>query len=104
MPQRFLRNSTVKVGEALQIAIMELANQRKGLVTAEFILLALVEQKDSVVVRVLDELGKDTGAIRREIAERAAAIAHTLPDLSPGTAVSMQISQDVQNLFVAANA
>ncbi len=104
MPQRFLRNSTVKVGEALQIAIMELANQRKGLVTAEFIMLALVEQKDSIVVRVLDELGKDTASIRREIAERAAAFAQTLPDLAPTATMSMQISQDVQNLFVAANA
>jgi ATP-dependent Clp protease ATP-binding subunit ClpC len=104
VPQRFLRNSTVKVGEALQMAIMELANLRKGLVTAEFILSALVEQKDSVVIKLLDELGKDTGVIRREIGERAANLAQTLPDLPPKATMSMQLSQDVQNLFVAANA
>ncbi len=104
MPQRFLRNSTVKVGEALQMAIMELANQRKSLVTAEFIMMALVEQKDSLVVRLLDELGKDTGAIRRDITDKAATLVQSLPDLPPTSTMSMQISQDVQNLFVAANA
>lgn len=99
MPQRLLRTSTTKVAEALQMAIMELANLRKGLVTAEFILMALAEQKDSIVVKIFDELRLDAGALRREIVERTLAHAQTLPDLVPSGAVSLQISQDVQNLF-----
>lgn len=104
MPQRLLRNSTVKVSEALQLAIMELANIRKGLVTAEFILMALVEQKDSIVLKIFDELRVDTGALRRDISDRVLTSGQTLPELRPGTNVSIQISQDVQNLFTAADA
>ena len=103
MPQRFLRNSTTKVGEALQLAIMETANLRKGLVTAEFILMALVEQKDSVVIRIFNDLGLDAAAIRQEIVDRALAAVQGQPDLPPGQQVAMQISQDVQNLFDAAD-
>ena len=104
MPQRLLRNSTVKVSEALQMAIMELANMRKGVVTAESILLALLEQKDSIVLKIFDELRADTGKLRREIADRVVAHAQELPDLNPQMAGSMQVSEDVQNLFTASDA
>ena len=104
MPQRFLRNSTTKVGEALQAAIMELANQRKGLLTAEFILMALVEQKDAVALKIFDELRLDTAALRRDIIDKALGVAQGLPDLTPSLTVSIQMSQDVQNLFAAAEA
>jgi ATP-dependent Clp protease ATP-binding subunit ClpC len=103
MPQRLLHNSTDKVGEALQMAVMELANQRKGLLTAEFILAALVDQKDSIVLKVFDELRLDGATLRREIVERTLSLAAKLPDLGAGRPVSIQISQDVQNLFQAAD-
>jgi ATP-dependent Clp protease ATP-binding subunit ClpC len=103
MPQRLLRNATAKVAEALQMAVMELANLRKGLVTAEFLLMALVEQKDSIVRKVFDELGLDTPALRREVADRVLAVAGTLPDLAPGRQANLQLTQDVQNLFAVAD-
>ena len=56
MPQRLLRNSTVKVAEALQRAISEVASLRKGVLSSEFILIALIEQKDSIVLKIWDEL------------------------------------------------
>jgi ATP-dependent Clp protease ATP-binding subunit ClpC len=103
MPQRFIRNSTIKVGEAVQAAIVELANLRKSLLTAEFVLMALVDQKDSLVVRILEEQNLDSGFIRREIADKAITLAQTLPDLLHHQAASIQISEDVNNLFVAAD-
>lgn len=102
MPQRFLRNSTVKVSQALQTAIMELVNLRKGLLTAEFLLMALVEQEDSIVLKIFDELRLDTGATRRDITDRVLATGAALPELLAGQTASMQISQDVNNLFAAA--
>src|SRR5262249_26831383 len=78
------------------------ANLRKALVTAEFILMALVEQKDSIVLKVFDELRLDTGKLRREIVDRALTLAQSLPDLAPAQQVSLQVSQDVTNLFQAA--
>lgn len=99
MPQRYIRNSTIKVGEAIQAALVELANLRKGLLTAEFVLMALIDQKDSMIVRILDEQGLDSGFIRREIADRALTLAQSLPDLSQSHSASIQISEDVNNLF-----
>ena len=45
MVQRLIKNSTVKVTEALQAALMEYANQRKSVVGPEGILVALIDQK-----------------------------------------------------------
>ena len=45
MPQRFLRNSTVKVAELLQQTISELAALRRGVVTPEIILMTLMNSK-----------------------------------------------------------
>ena len=51
MPQRLLRNSTVKVAELLQKAITEVASMRKSVLTSEFIFMALLEQKDSIILK-----------------------------------------------------
>jgi ATP-dependent Clp protease ATP-binding subunit ClpC len=99
MPQRFLRNATSKAADVLQMAIMELANVRKGLVVPEFILMALVEQKDSIVLRIFDELKLDTGTLRREIIERAVGMVQSLPDLPTQHTVNIKVSQEVTNLL-----
>jgi ATP-dependent Clp protease ATP-binding subunit ClpC len=103
MAQMLLRNATSKVAEALQGAIMELVNLQKSVVTAEVLILALVEQKDSVVIRIFEELKRDSGALRRELSDRILAHAQTLPDIPQGKTGSMRISQELQNLFEAAD-
>jgi ATP-dependent Clp protease ATP-binding subunit ClpC len=103
MPQRLLRNSTSKVSEALQSAIMEAANLRKGVVAAEFILLSLVEQEDSIVLKVLDELGRDTGEIRNQLTDWVMDVANSLPAIDPRTPGGMKITGDVQALFQRAD-
>lgn len=105
MPQRFLRNSTTKVGELLQAAVMETANLQKSVVTTESILLALLEQRESIALKIFEELQRDVGDTRRQIVERAIAHIQGLRDVdrAPRTPQSMQISADVQNLFSAAD-
>ncbi len=103
MPQRYIRNSTVKVGEAVQAALVELANLRKSLLTAEFILMALLDQQDSLVLKILDEQKLDSGFIRREIADYALTLAQSLPELPPHQSAGIQISEEVNNLFKAAD-
>ena len=103
MAQMLLRTATSKVAEALQGAIMELVNLQKSVVTAEVLILALVEQKDSVVIRIFEELKRDSGALRRELSDRILAHAQTLPDIPQGKTGSMRISQELQNLFEAAD-
>ncbi len=103
MPQNYLRNSTLKVTEAFQSAIMEVANLRKSVITAEFVLMALIEQKDSLVLKIFNELRLDTGAIRRDILERINQHAQTLPSMESQQVANLRISEDVLNLFQASD-
>jgi ATP-dependent Clp protease ATP-binding subunit ClpC len=103
MPNVMLRNSTVKVNEVFQRAIMEVANLRKGVVAAEFILMALIEQEDSIALKIFDELGKNTSEIRKKVLNMVIGIADGLPGADPQRPGSMKITKDVQNLFNAAD-
>jgi len=103
MPQRFLKNSTMKVAEVLQKTITELANLRKGLVTSEFLLLTLFEQKDSIAIRLIAEVGADVEATRRSITEAVLDHINTIPPLQLRDASgSLRLSKDVANLFEVA--
>ena len=103
MSQVLLRNSTQKVAELLQMAVMEVANLQKSVVTAEFMLMALLEQRDSIVLKIFDELKLDAGEIRRTISDLVLGHAQSLPDIIQGRAPNLRISQEVQNLFEAAD-
>ncbi len=82
---------------------MELANLRKGVVTAEVLLMALIEQKDSIVLKVLDELREDTGALRATLIDRIMIAIQELPDFSFSRVTSLTISEDVRNMFEEAD-
>ncbi len=103
MAQRFLKNSTVKVAEALQTAIMELANLRKAVVNSEVLLLSLMEQKDSIVIKIFDELKLDTGKVRAEIFEQVTNSIQQLPDFGSERVANLKISEDLQALFEEAD-
>ncbi len=103
MVQRLLKNSTTKVAETIQIAIMELANMSKSVLPAEMLLVALLEQKDSIAVKILEELKADTGTVRRTIADQVIANAQDLPSFVQGQQVNIKISEDVRSLFLAAD-
>ncbi|MBP6217367.1 MAG: ATP-dependent Clp protease ATP-binding subunit [Oligoflexales bacterium] len=103
MPQKFLRNSTVKVADLLQKAITELASLRRGMVTVEFLLMALLDQKDSIFFKVAIELGLDPSVLRRHITDKVLEHGQTLPVFQPGEVqASMKISRELQLLFEAA--
>ena len=103
MLQPYLRNSTVKVAELLHTVVMEMANMHRGLVTAEAILYGLVEQKDSIVLKIFDELRLDTDALRVAIINTVRDTFHTLPRLETDHTGSMKLALDVENLFKAAD-
>ena len=105
MPQRLLRNSTNKVSELLQTAITELAGMRRGVLTVEFILMTLIEQNDSVVLKIFDEMKLETDQSRREIVDKILEHTSHLPqmDLNQGSAGAMKVSKEVQILFERAD-
>jgi ATP-dependent Clp protease ATP-binding subunit ClpC len=84
MVQRLLKISTVKVTEALQAALMEYANQRKSVVGAEGVLLALLDQKDSIALKIMHEQDLDSGTIRADIVDRAMTLINDLPQFHQG--------------------
>lgn len=103
MVQRLLKISTVKVTEALQAALMEYANQRKSVVGAEGILVALVDQKDSIILRLAADLDRDTAEIRGGIVDRALAVITEMPQFHQGQIGQIRMTKDVENLFEAAD-
>ena len=67
MFQKYLRHFTDKVGEALNIASMEMINFRQNLLTPEFILLGLLEEEDSLVMKVMELIVDDPQAVKEKI-------------------------------------
>ncbi|MFY7930527.1 MAG: Clp protease N-terminal domain-containing protein, partial [Oligoflexus sp.] len=103
MVQRLLKISTVKVTEALQAALMEYANQRKSVVGAEGVLLALLDQKDSIALKIMNEQDLDPGTLRAEIVDRAMNLINDLPQFHQGQVGQIRMTKDVENLFEAAD-
>lgn len=105
MQQRLLRMSTVKVAELLQLAISELAGMRKSTVSAEVIFMALLEQRDSVALKIFDELRIETESVRRKLIDTLLTHTQKSPDLevSSSMGAAMKISKDVQILFESAD-
>ncbi len=103
MVQKLLKSSTVKVTEALQAALMEYANQRKSVVGAEGILIALLDQKDSICLKIMTELDLDAREVRSEIVDKAINAINDLPQFSQGQIGQIRMTKDVENLFEAAD-
>ena len=99
MVQKHLKNSTQKVAEAVQKALMEHAHLKKSVLTSEGVLLALMEQKDSIVTKILGEMPADPSQIRAEIQNKINSAINDLPEFEEGRIAQMQISPDVKNLF-----
>lgn len=103
MVQRLLKNSTVKVTEALQAALMEYANQRRSVVGAEGVLIALIDQKDSIIIKILNELDRDPAEVRADLVDRAMVIIAEQPQFHQGQVGQIRMAKDVENLFEAAD-
>ena len=102
--QKFLKNSTLKVAEVVQSAVTELTNYKKMVLTADMILMSLIDDKDSIVFRILDELKIDASAVRTEIVDRVLQNIQTLPEIdSYDSRLNIRASEDVVRLFEVAD-
>lgn len=64
MVQQYLKKSTHKVNELFQAAVVEAINLQVRTLAPEFVLLALLDQQDSIFLKVLDQLGLESAQIR----------------------------------------
>ena len=70
MLQQHLRQLTDKVIEALNAGTMEMVNLRQTLLTPDFILIGLLEQQDSRIVKLLETYYPEDKKLTRKILDR----------------------------------
>lgn len=97
MFQKYLRNSTEKVIHAINIGTMELANLRQTVFTPEFILLGILEQDESIVQKILEEMVNEPIKIIDKISERIYALQPKNEE--PPEVVNITLSPEVERLF-----
>jgi len=86
--QKYLRQMTAKASEAIQRGVSEMVSARRRLFTPEWLLVGLLEQDESMVMRILDEIDDDPLDTRRQILDRCLDTPATeedrLPPAPPG--------------------
>ena len=96
MFQNYVEKSTQKVLQILDIAVSEMSAMKENLLTPDFILIALLSQKDSEAVKILEDLLPDyKNAIRNIIETVRSRHQHT----TSVQASQVVASQEVGDLF-----
>jgi ATP-dependent Clp protease ATP-binding subunit ClpC len=97
--QRFLRQSTEKVLEALQTGNAELVGQRRSLFTPEVVLIGLLELEESRVQEILEDLLAEPASARQRMIEACLAAIRSQPEVPPRQEFQITFSQETQALF-----
>ena len=92
MLQQHLRQLTDKVIEALNAGTMEMVNLRQTLLTPDFILIGLLEQQDSRIVKLLETYYPEDKKLTRKILDRL----FELQDMEP-----KHEEQEIQHIHLA---
>jgi ATP-dependent Clp protease ATP-binding subunit ClpC len=93
----------MKVAEAFQRALMDHANLRKMVLSAEGLVLALLEQKDSVAIKILREVALDLNRMRSDLQNKLMNNINELPEFREERVGHLSISQDLKVLFEASD-
>src|SRR5262245_66000581 len=67
MLQRYLHSSTEKLVEAINLGVAELMSLKQNQLSPEILLLGLLEQSDSIVLKVAEKLGLDARLTREKL-------------------------------------
>lgn len=94
--QRYLRQCTEKVLEAINITTMAMAELRLNLVTSDLILLGLVEQDESVVLQLAEELNLKPSEVKNDLLERIYAVQENRPKQPAGVQMRLEMSGEVE--------
>ena len=102
MFQKYLRICTEKVIQAINIGTMELANMRQNVFTPDFILLGLLEQEETMVTRILDEISDDSSKLCEAISDRIYKNQPQNPDNNidyNADSINILLSPEIEQLF-----
>ena len=96
MFQNYIQKSTQKVLQTLDIAVSEMAAMQQNLLTPDFILLALLSQRDSEAVKILEGLVHDHKAVIDRLVEQ---IHQQHQQAVPVKSSQVVASQEVNEVF-----
>lgn len=97
MFQKYLRVSTEKVIHSINVGTMELANLKQSVFSPEFILLGIIEQEDSIVYSILEQIVPDPNKVIDNITER---IYNSQPqNEDPPETINITLSPEIEKLF-----
>ena len=96
MFQNYIQKSTQKVLQILDIAVSEMVAMQQNLLTPDFILLALLSQRDSEAVKILEGLVHDHKAAIDRIIEQ---IHRHHQQAVPVSSSQVVASQEVNEVF-----
>ncbi len=99
MFQKYLRLCTEKVLQAINIGSIELANFKQHIFSPEFILLGIIEQEDSIVTKILDEVGFTSQIIIDDMLEKIYSIQESKEYNQSEQQANISFSPDVEKLF-----
>ncbi|MFH1538843.1 MAG: AAA family ATPase, partial [bacterium] len=97
--QRYLRQCTEKVIEAINVATMEMVNLKLSMLTPSMILLGLLEQPYSQTLKILDEAGLDSEKTKQDVLERIYKALEVQPRLRDGQQVQFVAAPETETLF-----
>lgn len=101
---RYTLQASEKVIEALNIGMMEMVNQKKNIFHPEYLLLGLLEQPDSIVLKIFKTLNKDEMALRDQIMDKIYRVISPTDEikLEKMDAVKVHITREVEGIFEVA--
>ena len=103
MVQRLLKISTLKVTEAIQVALREYAQLRKSVVQSDGLLVAILEQQDSVGRKIIEKLCDDPESVISDIVDQCYENMSAVSNLPATGMGQILISKDIENLFEEAD-
>ena len=103
MVQRLLKISTLKVTEAIQVALREYAQLRKSVVETDGLLVALLEQQDSVGRKIIEKICDDPDTVIHKIIDECYENMSAVTNLPSTGMGQILISKDIENLFEEAD-
>ncbi len=102
MFQKYLRHFTEKVIEALNIATMEMINLRQNMLTPEFIMLGLLEEEDSIVMKILELIENDPQVLKEQIINKIYDIQEGMTKLDMKEVSQIAFAKETEILFESA--
>ncbi len=99
MLQKFIRQATNKVIEALNVGSMEMINLNQDLLTPDFVLVGLLEQENSMIVELLENAYPEDTELVHTLLERVFEAQKEQEKKEPGSIQNIQLAKETETLF-----